>query len=109
MDPRLSELRLVEWELEGASEPRRELVPSDDVDQLCAAIKALHFEPGVNPHNGEPAARLVRLSVGEGGLEAGYWWTAPTLQDSGDRARLVRWRLVTRFEAKPEVDPVDPV
>ena len=85
MDPRLSELRQVEWELEGASAPRHELVPAADVERLCQAVLALHHAPGVNPHNGEPAARLLRLSVGAPTLHAGYWWSAPNLQDHGER------------------------
>lgn len=110
-DPRLSELRLVEWELEGAGSegPRREIVLATEVERLVAAVLALHHDPGRNPHNGQPAARLLRLSVGRPALGQGYWWSAANLQDSGDKARLVTWRLVTRFEASPEVDPPDPV
>lgn len=108
-DPRLSELRLVEWEYAGGGEARRELVPADEVERLVQAVLALHHDPGLNPHNGEPTAALVRLRVGRPALSEGYWWSGPTLQDEGEKARLVAWRFVTRFEADLEVDPPDPV
>jgi len=107
-DPRLSELRLVEWEYEGGDEPRRELVPAAEVERLVAAVLALHHDPGLNPHNGEPAAPLRSLRVGRPALGQGYWWSAANLQDSGEKARLVTWRFVTRFE-RSEADPPDPV
>lgn len=107
-DPRLSELRLVEWELEATDEPRRELVPAAEVERLVTAVLALHHDPGLNPHNGQPAARLRALRVGRPALSQGYWWSAPNLQDSGHKARLVTWRFVTRFTARDEADPPDP-
>lgn len=109
MDPRLSELRLVEWELEGASEPRRELVLAAEVEQLCAAILKLHHEPGRNPYSEVAPAALLRLSVGQARLDPGFWWSAPSLSEAGPRARLVAWAFETRFSGGFEADPPDPV
>lgn len=96
-DLRLADLRLVEWDLE-ADTPRgpspstsRELVPVTDVPMLIEALIKLHHSPGVNPHSGRRTARLVRVRVGKASLGEGYWWTGPTLQDEGLKARLVRW------------------
>lgn len=107
----LADLRCVEWVLEGGDEPRRELTPVDDVEHLCRAVLALHHEPGVNPHSGRAAAKLLRLSVGTPRLHEGYWWTAPSLDETvGPRARVVSWGWERRFEAAPlESDPPDPV
>lgn len=108
-DPRLSELRLVEWELAGAREARRELVPASEVEHLCAAVLSLHHEPGRNPHSAQAPAALLRLSVGRPRLEPGFWWTAPSLSEAGPRARLVAWAFETRFDAGHDADPPDPV
>lgn len=104
----LSRLRCVEWELEGSSEPRRELVPAGEEDLLCEAILRLHLEPGVNPHSGRATARLRRLAVGSPRLSAGPWWSGPSLDDAGERARLVEWSWETRH-SEEEADPPDPV
>lgn len=108
-DPRLSELRLVEWTLVGSSEPRREWVLASEVDRFCEAIRALHLDPGVNPHSGNPAARLLTLSVASGTLESGFWWSTPSLDEKDGPAQLVRWRHELRYEDEPEADPPDPV
>ena len=103
----LADLRCVEFQLEGAA-IRRELLPCEDVEGFVTATLRLHHEPGLNPHNGRPAARLIRLAVGEARLEEGPWWTSPSLEDDAGRSRLVRWRWDVRFDAT-EVDPPDPV
>lgn len=98
----------MEWELAGAAAPRRELVPAGEEERLCAAIRRLHLEPGLNPHSGRPAARLLRLAVGTPRLALGPWWSGPDLDDAGERARLVEWRWDLRY-CEDEVDPPDPV
>lgn len=96
-DLRLGALRLVEWDLEADTpagptpSTSRELVPATDVPMLLEGLLKLHHAPGVNPHSGRPTARLVRIRVGKPALGDGYWWTGPTLQDDGLKARLVRW------------------
>ena len=96
-DLRLADLRLVEWDLE-ADTPRgpspqtnREVVPASDVALLVEALVRLHHDPGVNPHSGRRTAKLVRVSVGTPSLGAGHWWTGPTLQDEGAKARTLDW------------------
>lgn len=114
-DLRLSDLRLVEWDLE-ADTPRgptpsttRELVPADEVPLLVEALRRLHHEPGVNPHSGRPTARLKRVRVGTAALHDGYWWTGPTLQDEGPKARVVSWRFDVVWDQSPiEDEPLDP-
>lgn len=111
----LSDLRLVEWELE-ATTPQgptpsssRELVPVTDVAMLLEALIKLHHVPGVNPHSGRPTARLVRVRVGKPALGDGYWWTGPTLQDEGLKARLVRWTSEVVWDRGMVTDePEDP-
>jgi hypothetical protein len=112
----LSALRLVEWDLE-ATTPQgptpstsRELVPVTEVPILVEALLKLHHSPGVNPHSGRPTARLVRVRVGKASLGDGYWWTGPTLQDEGLKARLVRWTSEVIWDAGLTGDePQDPV
>lgn len=114
-DLRLSDLRLVEWDLE-ADTPHgptpstsRELVPVTDVPMLLEALIKLHHVPGVNPHSGRPTARLVRVRVGKAALGDGYWWTGPTLQDEGLKARLVRWTSEVVWDRGMVTDePPDP-
>jgi hypothetical protein len=110
----LADLRLVEWDLL-ADTPRgktpsttRELVPAADVPLLVEALVKLHHDPGVNPHNGNKTARLVRVRVGTPSLGDGYWWTGPTLEDDGPRARVVTWRFDTAWDgAGPPPDEGD--
>lgn len=114
-DLRLADLRLVEWDLE-ADTPNgptpstsRELVPVTDVPMLLEALLKLHHSPGLNPHSGRPTARLVRVRVGKASLGEGYWWTGPTLQDDGLKARLVRWTSEVVWDRGGVTDePIDP-
>jgi len=106
---KLADVRCVQWELDGRSAPRRELVPAAEVELLVEAILRLHLDPGINPHSGEPTARLQHLAVGSHRLEDGYWWTGPTLSDAGPMARLVAWDWETRFDGRPTDDEPDPV
>ena len=42
-------------------------------------------------------------------LNDGYWWTGPTLQDAGAKARLVAWTFdVAWDQAAVEDEPLDP-
>jgi hypothetical protein len=114
-DLRLADLRLVEWELiadtPGGPSPStsREVVPAAEVPLLVEALVKLHHDPGVNPHSGRRTARLVRVRVGTPELQPGYWWTGPTLQDAGARARLVAWRFETAWDQAALDEPPDPV
>lgn len=114
-DLRLSDLRLVEWELladtpAGPSpSTSREVVPAPEVPLLVDALVKLHHAPGVNPHSGRRTARLVRLRVGAPELLDGYWWTGPTLQDDGPRARVVGWRFETVWDRAALDEPPDPI
>lgn len=103
----LEDLRRVRFELAGAPALRDELVPAPEVELFVAGVLRLHHDPGLNPHSGRPAARLVRLEVGTPRLGAGHWWTGPSLSDDGPRARVVEWTWERRFEAEPEPDPVE--
>jgi hypothetical protein len=114
-DLRLAELRLVEWELvaDTPSGPSpstsREVVPASESRLLVDALLKLHHDPGVNPHSGRKTARLSRLRVGTPELLDGYWWTGPTLQDEGPKARLVGWRFETVWDRSAIDEPPDPV
>lgn len=113
-DLRLSDLRLVEWDLvattPGGPSPSttRELVPADEVPLLVEALRRLHHEPGVNPHSGRPTARLQRVRVGTAKLTDGYWWTGPTLTDAGPKARLIGWEHEVVWDQAEVDEPPDP-
>jgi hypothetical protein len=106
-DLRLSDVRLVEWDLEmdtprgPAPQTSKEVVPASDVQLLVEALTRLHHDPGVNPHNGKKAAKLVRITVATPALGDGYWWTGPTLQDQGPKARTLGWsKTVVWFDGE---------
>lgn len=113
-DLRLADVRLVEWDLE-ADTPRgpspqtsRELVPAVDVPLLVEALTRLHHDPGVNPHSKKKTARLVRISVGTPQLGPGHWWTGPTLEDEGRKARPIGWsKKVVWFDGSAVSDEDD--
>ena len=106
-DPRLSELRLVKWELEGARAPRQELVAEAEAELLVRAVRRLHLTPGLNPHSGRPAARLLWLGVGTPRGGDGAWWSAPSLDETGPRAHPVLWSWDLRY-AEDDGEPPDP-
>lgn len=106
-DLRLSQVRLVEWDLLADTpagptpSTSRELVPVGDVPLLLEALLKLHHAPGVNPHSGRPTARLERVRVGRPAVAPGYWWTAPTLEEDGLKARLIQWTTEVVWERVP--------
>lgn len=59
--------------------PTEHIVIADQVDAFVEACKRLHFDPGVNPHNGGSAARIWRLRVAELRAYGPYWWAQPDL------------------------------
>lgn len=61
----------------------------DQVDTFVQATIRLHHEPGINPHNEAPTARLWEITVN--GLETEtktYWWCHPDLRGSTGGAKL---------------------
>ena len=81
----LSDVRKVTLHYIGST-PASYLVPADQVDRFVEASKRLHFRPGKNPHNGEDAAKVWKITVAEMELRGPYWWTVPDLQNNGDPA-----------------------
>lgn len=108
----LTDVRRVEWDVDlevPAGVQRRtssELVPAGEVDLLVAALVRLHFDPGVNPHNGRPAAKLFQVRVATPSLNGGFWWTGPSLKDDGaPRARCVAWSTSVAWDRGEHDDP----
>jgi len=78
-DPRLSELRQVTVAYEDGGHADY-IVLADEVDRFIEATRRLHVDPGVNPHNGNPARRAVRISLSHLTMRGPFWWTSPELR-----------------------------
>jgi hypothetical protein len=81
----LSDIRKVTLHYIG-SYPESYLIPTAEVPRFVDASKRLHWKPGENPHNGDDAARIWRITVATLGARGPYWWTTPDLQNNDDPA-----------------------
>ena len=64
--------------------PTQHIVLASQLDAIIEASKRLHFEPGVNPANGNQNSRIWRLRVAELNAYGPYWWSTPDLGRNGD-------------------------
>jgi len=73
-----ADLRIVslDWKNGGTTE---HIVIAAQLDVFIEACKRLHFNPGVNPHNGAETAHIWRLRVAEMRAYGPYWWARPQL------------------------------
>jgi hypothetical protein len=62
------------------------LVPKVDLKKFVIAQVKLHFEPGVNPHNGNSTKRISSIWFSELELHGPYWWSTPDLGVNYDPA-----------------------
>lgn len=79
----IGNFRQVAWRYEDGS-VHEEIVHLEHVERMIQAVKDLHYQPGVNPHNGASAAKAVAIYVGKPNLDGPYWWTTPGLKDNYD-------------------------
>lgn len=55
----------------------------DEVESFCQAMKARHYEPGIDPLTNQPSVkRLAYIMVTEPAGFKREWWTAPTLRSN---------------------------
>lgn len=66
------------------------IVHKDEVEMLVEAIKRLHVDPGINPHNGRQTAKAVKIASAQLTHDDPVWWTCPSLNKGTAGARLVR-------------------
>lgn len=80
-----TDLRIVtmDW-VSGA--PTEHIVLASQVALFIEACKRLHFNPGVNPANGNETSRIWRLRVSELRAHGPYWWACPSLDGQGEGA-----------------------
>lgn len=101
----MADFRQISWRYDDG-DFSYEIVYVDHVDRLVQAIKELHYNPGVNPHNGKQTAQVVAIYVGEPQLDGPYWWATPGLQDSYDfehGAMTLSWKSQLIWE-RPDSD-----
>jgi hypothetical protein len=64
---------------------------SDHVGRFAEATVKLHWDPGVNPHNGNQTAVLGAMTVHELWQSGPYWHTTPDLQNNNDPAGAIQF------------------
>ncbi|MFH1631998.1 MAG: hypothetical protein ABIA47_03210 [bacterium] len=74
------------------------LVHVDHVRRFTDASIKLHYDPGVNPHNGGKAARIKSVAVSVPRFDGPYWWTTPSLDVDEDNmfqngAMIISWTV----------------
>lgn len=75
----LGDLRFVHIYLGAEMTHSMRIVHQSQVETLLEAMLKLHFEPGINPHNGKKAAELMEVRVAEPQIGEPLWWTSPSL------------------------------
>ena len=60
------------------------IVKTTDLAKFIEASQRLHYEPGINPHNGKVTARLSCIEVSKLVSGGPYWWSTPSLKENGD-------------------------
>ncbi len=73
------------------------IVHYKDVQKLVQATLSLHYDPGVNPHNGKKTLRLERITLWKLRMTGPYWWSYPYLRvDSGTQGvEIFHWDFVS--------------
>lgn len=75
----LSHFRLVQVHFEGQAGIVTHVVHASEVRRLLDALVELHHFPGINPHNGNPAARISEINVFFFKAGGPFWWSTPGL------------------------------
>lgn len=79
----IADLRLIILTYEDGLEEDR-FVHKNSVDKFVEASMELHYQPGINPHNGGRAGKITRISVAKPDISGPYWWSTPGLQQNYD-------------------------
>lgn len=79
----VNKLRKVILKYEGGK-TSEELMLEGDVEKFVEASIQLHHDPGVNPHNGEKAAKVETICVQKIRASGPFWWTTPGLKKNDD-------------------------
>ena len=64
--------------------PTTYIVAETQLATFMAALLKLHYEPGVNPHNGGKAAEALCITAAKLQTSGPYWRSVPDLQNNGD-------------------------
>lgn len=84
-----------------------------DALHLVNASLELHYDPGVNPHNGKSAAPVWKITVSQLRKDGPYWWSTPGLQHNYDPngATLYAWSQEKVLWERPMdvADTISPV
>jgi hypothetical protein len=83
-NPRISDLRLVKAYFVGENSPTTYIIHHEEVDTFVAATRKLHFNPGVNPHNGGKTTVVWHIEVCAITPTGPFWWTTTDLQNNND-------------------------
>ncbi len=78
------------------------LIHKDEVQMFVEASKSLHVSPGVNPHNGMKAERILLISCSTISSSGPYWWTSPSLQAGRKGARILKAQDPTTLYVDPD-------
>ena|SRR5271166_5419859 len=65
---------------------QRHYMMESQVATFLQATLELHYQPGINPHNGNTAALLWEAKVGKLEQPVSYWWCVPGLHKNHDQA-----------------------
>lgn len=64
---------------------------ANDAEKMTIAILKLHLNPGINPYNNQPTAKLKFLAIQTPSLIDSYWWTSPDLKSGINGANIVNY------------------
>lgn len=79
------------------------IVHVDQLVTLCRGLLELHFEPGINPHEGYRVIRAHGISLSVLIERGPYWWSTPGLQKNYDPAgaAILEWAKPERVWVRP--------
>lgn len=79
------------------------IVHVDHLVTLCRGLLELHFEPGINPHEGYHVAGAHGISLSVLNEKGPYWWSTPGLLRNDDPAGapILEWTRPERVWVRP--------
>lgn len=69
------------------AKPTIHMMHENDVKLFIEATLNLHYEPGINPYNGEKTSTVWEIRSEPVRLRGKFWWTQPDLGKGGKDAR----------------------
>src|SRR2546421_8081585 len=80
------------FDLEDESKNVHYLADDGDLVDLARASLELHYKPGRNPSNDQPAAKLLYMVLNRLQPTGPYWWSTPGLKETPKGAVVWEWR-----------------